>query len=137
MVPVLSKEFLDIQANYRVWIHSETRISHDNNIQSSTHSCNESSFDFTPYILVNYCEILQCIFYLLFLFFHYFLFAFFLLSHFASFLVILYYPLLFWSIPLSSFYQILGHLFLLTIYLFLLYFDDCFLLASFFYFLHC
>ena len=25
MAPALSKEFLDIQANKRVWIHSETR----------------------------------------------------------------------------------------------------------------
>ena len=34
MAPALSKEFLDIQANYRVWIHSETRTWHDNSIQS-------------------------------------------------------------------------------------------------------
>ena len=34
MAPVLSKEFFDIQASYRVWIHSETRTWHDNNIQS-------------------------------------------------------------------------------------------------------
>ena len=33
IVPALSKEFLDIQANYSVWIHSETRAGHDNNIQ--------------------------------------------------------------------------------------------------------
>ena len=33
MVPASNKEFLDIQANYRVWIHSETVTSHDNNIQ--------------------------------------------------------------------------------------------------------
>ena len=32
-MPASSKEFLDIQANYRVWIHSETRMGHDNNIQ--------------------------------------------------------------------------------------------------------
>ena len=32
-----SKESLDIQANYRVWIHSETRTWHDNDIQSSTY----------------------------------------------------------------------------------------------------
>ena len=31
----LSKEFLDIQANYRVWIHSETRTWHDNKVQSN------------------------------------------------------------------------------------------------------
>ena len=30
MVPASNKEFLDIQANYRVWIHSETVTSHDN-----------------------------------------------------------------------------------------------------------
>ena len=36
MVPAPSKEFLDIQANYRVWIHSETRTWHDNNIQSES-----------------------------------------------------------------------------------------------------
>ena len=35
MVPASSKEFLDIQANYRVWICSETSIWHDNNLQSS------------------------------------------------------------------------------------------------------
>ena len=34
MAPASSKEFLDIKANYRVWIHSETRTWHDNNIQS-------------------------------------------------------------------------------------------------------
>ena len=28
------KEFLNIQANYRMWIHSEARTWHDNNIQS-------------------------------------------------------------------------------------------------------
>ena len=33
MTPALSKEFLDIQANYEVWILSETRTRHDNNIQ--------------------------------------------------------------------------------------------------------
>ena len=31
-----SKEFYDIEANYRVWIHSETRTWHDNSIQSNT-----------------------------------------------------------------------------------------------------
>ena len=35
MVPASSKEFLDIQANYRVYIHSETRAWHDNNIQAN------------------------------------------------------------------------------------------------------
>ena len=39
MAPVLSKEFLDIQANYRVWIHSETRTWHENNIQLSVFVC--------------------------------------------------------------------------------------------------
>ena len=34
MAPASSKEFLDIQANYRVWIYSETRTLHDNNVQS-------------------------------------------------------------------------------------------------------
>ena len=34
MAPASSKEFLDIEANYRVWIHSETRTWHDNSIQS-------------------------------------------------------------------------------------------------------
>ena len=33
MAPGSSKEFLDIQANYRVWISSEIRTWHDNNIQ--------------------------------------------------------------------------------------------------------
>ena len=31
-LPALSKKFLDIKANYRVWIHSETRTRHDNKI---------------------------------------------------------------------------------------------------------
>ena len=35
MVPASSKEFLDIQANCRVQIHSETRTLHDNNIRSN------------------------------------------------------------------------------------------------------
>ena len=35
VVPASSKEFLDIQANYRVWIHSETCTWHDNNRQHS------------------------------------------------------------------------------------------------------
>ena len=34
MAPASSKEFLDIQANYRVWIHAKTRTGDDNNIQS-------------------------------------------------------------------------------------------------------
>ena len=38
-----SKEFVDIQANYRVWIHSETRTWHDNNIQSETECFNAYS----------------------------------------------------------------------------------------------
>ena len=38
IVPALSKEFLDIQANYREWIHSETRTWHDNNILSQDFS---------------------------------------------------------------------------------------------------
>ena len=33
MAPVSSKEFLEIQANYRVWIHSEPPTWHANNIQ--------------------------------------------------------------------------------------------------------
>ena len=33
MVNASSNEFFDIQANYRVQIHSETRAWHDNNIQ--------------------------------------------------------------------------------------------------------
>ena len=33
-LPASSKKFLDIKANYRVWIHSETRTWHDNNIHS-------------------------------------------------------------------------------------------------------
>ena len=33
-MPASSKEFLDIQANYKVQIHSETRTWHDNNSQS-------------------------------------------------------------------------------------------------------
>ena len=35
MAPASSKNFLDIQANYRVWIHSETPTRHDNKIQST------------------------------------------------------------------------------------------------------
>ena len=35
MAPASSKEFLHIQANYRVWIHSDTCTWHDNNIQST------------------------------------------------------------------------------------------------------
>ena len=34
MAPASRKEFLDIQANYKVQIHSETPTWHDNNIQS-------------------------------------------------------------------------------------------------------
>ena len=33
MTPALSKKFFDIQANYIVWIHSETGTWYDNNIQ--------------------------------------------------------------------------------------------------------
>ena len=33
MVPASSKEFFDIQANYKVWIHSETLMWRDNKIQ--------------------------------------------------------------------------------------------------------
>ena len=32
-VPVSSKKFLDIQSTFRVWIHSETHMWHDKNIQ--------------------------------------------------------------------------------------------------------
>ena len=35
MAPTSSEEFLDIQANYRVWIHSESRAWHDNNRHSN------------------------------------------------------------------------------------------------------
>ena len=35
MMPASSKEFPDIQANSRVWTHSETRMWHDNNRQTS------------------------------------------------------------------------------------------------------
>ena len=34
IAPALIKEFLDIQANYRVQIHSETCAWHDNNIET-------------------------------------------------------------------------------------------------------
>ena len=34
MAPASIKEVLHIQGNYRVWIHSETRTWHDNNIQT-------------------------------------------------------------------------------------------------------
>ena len=40
------EEFLDIQANYRLWIHSETRTWHDNNIQSYILNIRQK----TPYI---------------------------------------------------------------------------------------
>ena len=33
MTPSLSKQFLNIQANYRLWIHSEIRTQHNNGIQ--------------------------------------------------------------------------------------------------------
>ena len=33
MAPASGKHFLDIQANYRMWVQSETRTWHDNNIQ--------------------------------------------------------------------------------------------------------
>ena len=36
MAPASSKELLDIEPNYRVWIHSETRMWHDYNIQLKT-----------------------------------------------------------------------------------------------------
>ena len=35
MAPASSQEFLDIHANYRVWIHFEPRTWYDNNIQSN------------------------------------------------------------------------------------------------------
>ena len=35
-MPASSKDFLDIQATIRVWIHSETRAWHDKNIQLSS-----------------------------------------------------------------------------------------------------
>ena len=38
MAHASSKEFLEIQANYRMRIHSETRMGHDNNIQSNASS---------------------------------------------------------------------------------------------------
>ena len=44
MAPASSKEFLDIQANYRVWIHSETCTWHDNNIGSVNHHLKWFSF---------------------------------------------------------------------------------------------
>ena len=34
MTPAWSKEFLDIQASYKVWSHSEIRAWHDNKIQA-------------------------------------------------------------------------------------------------------
>ena len=34
-MPTSSKEFLDTKGNYRVWIHSETCMCHDTNIQSN------------------------------------------------------------------------------------------------------
>ena len=39
MAPASIKEFLDDQANYRAWIHSETHMLNDNKIQ------------LTPYVL--------------------------------------------------------------------------------------
>ena len=36
MAPALRKVFSDIQANYTVWIHSETRTLHDDNIPSAS-----------------------------------------------------------------------------------------------------
>ena len=36
MAPASSKEFFDIQANLRVWIHTETPTWDDNNIQLLT-----------------------------------------------------------------------------------------------------
>ena len=43
MAPASRKEFLGIQANYRVWIHSETHTWHDNNIQTVEHSTVEKN----------------------------------------------------------------------------------------------
>ena len=39
MVPASSKDFLGIQENYRMWIHSETRAWHDNEIQQELKYC--------------------------------------------------------------------------------------------------
>ena len=38
MAPGSSKEFFDIQTNYRVWIHFETHTWHDNNMQTKQNS---------------------------------------------------------------------------------------------------
>ena len=43
MVPAWSKAFLDIQANYKVWIHSGARMWHDNNISQMYHTDNNHS----------------------------------------------------------------------------------------------
>ena len=39
MAPASSKEFLDVQANYKAWIHSET------------HTLNNNKIQLTPYVL--------------------------------------------------------------------------------------
>ena len=52
MVPASSKEFLEIQANNKVWIHSETRTPHDNNIQIVKIICPENENDISSVINV-------------------------------------------------------------------------------------
>ena len=53
MVPASSKEYLDIQldiqANYRVYVHSKTRTWYDNNTQLRKHQCFENSPYCWPY----------------------------------------------------------------------------------------
>ena len=51
MAPASSKEFLDIQVNYRVWIHPETRTWHDNDIQSLLFYDKENSHEIISKIL--------------------------------------------------------------------------------------
>ena len=46
----LSKEFFDIQANNRVWIHSETRTWHDSNIQSNVTTSLSLSLSFSLFL---------------------------------------------------------------------------------------
>ena len=50
VAPASSKEYLDIQANDQVWIHSETSTWHDNNIQSNIRSLLCRIFGYTSMI---------------------------------------------------------------------------------------
>ena len=52
MAPASSKEFLEIQAKNKVWIHSETRTPHDNNLKIVRIICPENENDISSAINV-------------------------------------------------------------------------------------